>query len=87
MVGPNPEVPAMGARGFGETSSTGVTAAISNSVHRSTGRRIRELPITLEKLLAGRRSASPTPVAQVVRSEPVAVSNVPLDTVTAAHPA
>ncbi|OLT06578.1 hypothetical protein BJF90_16025 [Pseudonocardia sp. CNS-004] len=37
---------ALGARGFGETPMTGVTAAIANAIHHATGRRIRDLPIT-----------------------------------------
>ena len=49
---PDPASPALGARGFGETPSTGTTAAIGNAVHHATGRRIRELPITQDKVLA-----------------------------------
>ncbi|WP_346797111.1 xanthine dehydrogenase family protein molybdopterin-binding subunit [Halomonas sp. Bachu 37] len=40
-----------GARGIGEIGITGVTAAIANAVHHATGKRIRELPITLDKLM------------------------------------
>jgi xanthine dehydrogenase YagR molybdenum-binding subunit len=40
-----------GARGIGEIGITGVAAAISNAVYHATGKRIRELPITLDKLL------------------------------------
>jgi xanthine dehydrogenase YagR molybdenum-binding subunit len=40
-----------GARGIGEIGITGAAAAIANAVHHATGRRIRELPITLDKLL------------------------------------
>ena len=40
-----------GARGIGEIGITGVAAAIANAVYRATGKRIRELPITLDKLL------------------------------------
>ncbi|GIG87128.1 xanthine dehydrogenase family protein molybdopterin-binding subunit [Plantactinospora endophytica] len=42
----------LGARGIGELGTVGVAAAIGNAVHNATGRRIRELPITLDKLLA-----------------------------------
>ncbi|MEO3850188.1 xanthine dehydrogenase family protein molybdopterin-binding subunit [Streptomyces sp. B8F3] len=42
---------ALGARGFGETPGTGMTAAIGNAVYHATGRRIRALPITPDKLL------------------------------------
>jgi xanthine dehydrogenase YagR molybdenum-binding subunit len=47
---PDPLTP-MGARGLGEIGITGVAASIANAVFNATGRRIRELPITLDKLL------------------------------------
>ncbi|MDZ8054771.1 MAG: xanthine dehydrogenase family protein molybdopterin-binding subunit [Aulosira sp. ZfuVER01] len=40
-----------GARGVGEIGITGVSAAIANAVYHATGKRIRELPITPDKLL------------------------------------
>jgi xanthine dehydrogenase YagR molybdenum-binding subunit len=40
-----------GAKGLGEVGTVGVSAAIANAVYHATGRRIRSLPITLEKLL------------------------------------
>jgi xanthine dehydrogenase YagR molybdenum-binding subunit len=40
-----------GARGIGEIGITGVAAAIANAVYHATGRRIRDLPVTLDKLL------------------------------------
>jgi xanthine dehydrogenase YagR molybdenum-binding subunit len=40
-----------GARGIGEIGITGAAAAIANAVYHATGKRIRELPITLDKLL------------------------------------
>ncbi|MFC9430168.1 xanthine dehydrogenase family protein molybdopterin-binding subunit [Streptomyces sp. NPDC056987] len=42
---------AFGARGFGETPMTGMTAAIGNAVYHATGRRIRDLPLTLDKII------------------------------------
>lgn len=42
----------LGARGIGEIGITGVAAAVANAVYHATGRRIRDLPITLDKLLA-----------------------------------
>src|ERR1700742_4852829 len=47
---PDPHTPA-GARGIGEIGITGTAAAIANAVYNATGRRIRDLPITLDKLL------------------------------------
>jgi xanthine dehydrogenase YagR molybdenum-binding subunit len=43
---------ALGARGIGEIGITGVPAAVANAVYHATGKRVRELPITLDKLLA-----------------------------------
>jgi len=40
-----------GARGIGEIGITGVSAAIANAVFNATGKRVRDLPITLDKLL------------------------------------
>jgi xanthine dehydrogenase YagR molybdenum-binding subunit len=47
---PDPHAPA-GARGIGEIGITGVAAAIANATYNATGRRVRDLPITLDKLL------------------------------------
>lgn len=47
---PDPRSP-LGARGIGEIGITGVAAAIANAVFNATGRRVRDLPITLDKLL------------------------------------
>jgi CO/xanthine dehydrogenase Mo-binding subunit len=41
----------MGAHGVGEIGITRVGAAVANAVLNATGRRVRELPITLDKLL------------------------------------
>lgn len=40
-----------GAKGLGEIGIVGVAAAIVNAVFHATGKRIRDLPITLDKLL------------------------------------
>ncbi|HEY5677137.1 MAG TPA: xanthine dehydrogenase family protein molybdopterin-binding subunit [Myxococcales bacterium] len=40
-----------GVKGIGEIGITGVAAAIANAVFNATGRRIRKLPITPDKLL------------------------------------
>jgi xanthine dehydrogenase YagR molybdenum-binding subunit len=47
---PDPHAP-MGARGIGEIGITGVGAAVANAVFNATGKRVRDLPITLDKLL------------------------------------
>jgi xanthine dehydrogenase YagR molybdenum-binding subunit len=47
---PDPHAP-MGARGIGEIGITGTGAAIANAVYNATGRRVRDLPITPDKLL------------------------------------
>jgi xanthine dehydrogenase YagR molybdenum-binding subunit len=41
----------LGARGIGEIGITGMPAAVANAVFNATGRRVREFPIRLEKLL------------------------------------
>ena len=41
----------LGSRGIGEIGITGVPAAIANAVFNATGKRVRDLPITLDKLL------------------------------------
>ncbi len=48
---PDPHAP-LGLHGIGEIGITGVAAAIANAVYNATGRRIRQLPITLDKVLA-----------------------------------
>ncbi len=47
---PDPHSP-MGAHGVGEIGITGVGAAVANAVYNATGKRVRELPITLDKLM------------------------------------
>jgi xanthine dehydrogenase YagR molybdenum-binding subunit len=42
-----------GAKGLGEICTIGVNAAIANAVFNATGVRVRDLPITPEKLAAG----------------------------------
>jgi xanthine dehydrogenase YagR molybdenum-binding subunit len=41
----------LGARGAGEIGVTGTPAAIANAVYNATGQRVRDFPITLDKLL------------------------------------
>jgi xanthine dehydrogenase YagR molybdenum-binding subunit len=47
---PDPQTP-LGAHGVGEIGITGAAAAIANAVFHATGKRVRDLPITLDKLL------------------------------------
>jgi xanthine dehydrogenase YagR molybdenum-binding subunit len=47
----DPHVNPLGAKGIGEIGITGVAAAVANAVFHATGKRIRSLPITLDKLL------------------------------------
>ncbi len=41
----------LGSKGVGEIGIVGVAAAVANAVYHATGKRIRQLPITLDKLL------------------------------------
>ena len=47
----DPHVNSLGVKGIGELGITGTAAAIANAVYHATGKRIRNLPITLDKLL------------------------------------
>ena len=40
----------LGMKGVGEIGIVGVAAAIANAVYHATGKRVRDLPITLDKL-------------------------------------
>lgn len=49
---PDPYIdPYIGARGVGEITITGVAAAVASAIYHATGKRIRALPITPDKLL------------------------------------
>ena len=41
----------LGMRGIGELGIVGIAPAVANAIHNATGKRIRDLPITLDKLL------------------------------------
>jgi xanthine dehydrogenase YagR molybdenum-binding subunit len=47
----DPHVSELGAKGLGELSTPGVAAAIANAIYHATGMRVRDLPITLDKLI------------------------------------
>jgi xanthine dehydrogenase YagR molybdenum-binding subunit len=42
----------IGVKGVGEIGVVGTAAAIANAIHHATGIRVRDLPITIDKLLA-----------------------------------
>src|SRR5438105_3201812 len=48
---PDKEINPLGARGIGEIGLAGIAAAITAATHHATGVRIRELPITIDKLI------------------------------------
>jgi len=45
------EASPLGAKGLGELTAVSVAPAIANAVYHATGKRIRDLPITVERLL------------------------------------
>jgi xanthine dehydrogenase YagR molybdenum-binding subunit len=47
---PDEQINPMGIKGLGEIGIVGVAAAIANAVYHATGVRVRDLPITLDKL-------------------------------------
>lgn len=47
----DPQINSLGAKGIGEIGAVGVAAAIGNAVFHATGKRVRDLPITLDQLI------------------------------------
>ena len=47
----DPYINPLGAKGIGEIGTTGVVAAIANAVYHATGVRVRDLPVTLDKVI------------------------------------
>jgi xanthine dehydrogenase YagR molybdenum-binding subunit len=41
----------LGAKGLGDRTAASVAPAVANAVYHATGKRVRDLPITIEKLL------------------------------------
>ena len=41
----------LGVKGVGEIGIVGVAAAVANAIYHATGKRVRDLPITIDKLL------------------------------------
>ena len=46
------EASPLGAKGLGELTAVSVAPAIANAVYHATGKRVRDLPITIEKIMA-----------------------------------
>ena len=47
----DPWISPLGAKGAGEIGITGACAALGNAIYHATGKRVRDLPITLDKIL------------------------------------
>ena len=45
------ELNPMGSKGIGEIGIVGAAAAVANAVHHATGKRVRDLPIRLDRVL------------------------------------
>ncbi|RSK43967.1 xanthine dehydrogenase family protein molybdopterin-binding subunit [Hymenobacter rigui] len=54
----DPYINAMGVKGIGEVSIVGTSAAVANAIFHATGRRLRSLPITPDKILEAMRQPS-----------------------------
>jgi xanthine dehydrogenase YagR molybdenum-binding subunit len=48
---PDWELDSLGARGIGEIGNAGTGAAVANAVFHATGKRLRDLPITPDKVI------------------------------------
>ncbi|MCU1309058.1 MAG: aerobic-type carbon monoxide dehydrogenase, large subunit CoxL/CutL-like protein [Candidatus Angelobacter sp.] len=53
----------LGIKGLGEIGIVGTGAAIGNAIFHATGVRVRDLPITLDKVFAGAAAARPVKLA------------------------
>ena len=47
----DPHINPLGIKGIGEIGITGIVGALCNAVYHATGVRVRELPVTLDKVL------------------------------------
>ena len=52
---PDPHINSLGVRGIGEIGITGVCAALANAAYHATGVRVRDLPVTLDKVMQAAR--------------------------------
>jgi hypothetical protein len=50
-TGPGWRLPQRRVKGVDEVSIVGVAATIANAIHHAAGRRLRDLPIRIERLL------------------------------------
>jgi len=48
---PDPIINPMGSKGMGEIALIGFAAYVANAVFHTTGKRVRDLPITPDKLI------------------------------------
>lgn len=48
---PDPNINPTGSKGLGEVGIIGCAAAIANAIYNATGKRLRDLPITPDKIL------------------------------------
>jgi xanthine dehydrogenase YagR molybdenum-binding subunit len=53
------KVSPIGVKGLGEIGIVGTAAAIANAVFHATGKRVRDLPITIDKLIPGTADSLP----------------------------
>lgn len=48
---PDPEVTPLGVKGLGEIGTVGTAAAVANAIFHATGKRVRSLPVTVDKIM------------------------------------
>ena len=48
----DPEINELGIKGLGEIGIVGTAAAVANAIFHATGKRVRDLPITIDKIMA-----------------------------------
>lgn len=48
---PDSIISPIGARGIGEIGITGTAAAVANAIYHATGKRVRDLPVSIEKIM------------------------------------
>ena len=53
---PDAEVTPLGVKGLGEIGIVGTAGAVANAIYHATGKRVRSLPITIDKLLTTEES-------------------------------